>query len=83
LGIVGSLLFITVTPYTIINALALILYLFYFGISLITTPFIFSGSVKNHTQEDREFTRQFDQAQASSQASSPIDQAKISREEYS
>jgi len=78
LGIVGSLLFITVTPYTIINALALLLYLFYFGSSLIITPFIFSGSVKNHSQEDGEFTRQFAQAQASS----PIDQDMASKGEY-
>ena len=47
LGIVVSLLFISVSDYTIINVLALILYLFYFGASLITTPFIFSREHKH------------------------------------
>jgi len=49
LGIVTSLLFITVTPYTIINVLALIVYLFYFGTSLIITPFIFSGKKQEYS----------------------------------
>ena len=64
LGIATLLLFKLFTWYTVFNAQMLFLYLVYFGMSLIVVPFIFSGKAKNHAEEDAEFVRQFERAQA-------------------